>query len=241
MSCNICDPKNKYNDCICGESFLNFEEKEKYIKDIKPDFINIAKMWGISTMTICCKFNSNIDIEKYKSNYNTIDNNKSFYNCINIYLSCKYQSKNKISMKIFKNGNIQMAGLLNEKSSMYSIRKIFKRLNKINAFIQKGPYISNVRICMINSDFKIDNFIKQKMLCEKIEEENYDFIKRFSFNPSKYPGINLKLLTPGGDTLSCILFRPGSIIITGGKNLDSYRFCLEKILNILENNIEILY
>ena len=75
-----------------------------------------------------------------------------------------------------------MAGLLNEKSSMYAIRKIFRRLLNIKAFLDPEPHVSDVRICMINSDFKINKFIKQESLCEKIEAGEYGFIKRFSFD-----------------------------------------------------------
>jgi len=166
-----------------------------------------------------------------------------FYNCVNTYISTKYQNKNKVSIKIFTNGNIQLAGILNVTSATYTIRKIFKRLVNINAFSDQGePYISNVRICMINSDFKIDKSIKQAQLCKLIDENKYPFIKRYSFIPSKYPGINIKIIEneETSKCITCSVFRPGSIIITGGNDLTIYKQILENLLFILKNN-NILY
>jgi TATA-box binding protein (TBP) (component of TFIID and TFIIIB) len=167
-----------------------------------------------------------------------------FYNCVNTYISTKYQNKNKVSIKIFTNGNIQLAGILNVTSATYTIRKIFKRLKNINAFSnEREPYISNVRICMINSDFKIDKNIKQAQLCKIIDENDYSFIKRYSFIPSKYPGINIKIAENEEDSkcITCSVFRPGSIIITGGNDLNIYKQTLENLLFILKNNNNVLY
>ena len=238
----MCDPKSKYQDCICNENFCEFYDIYKELNSIKNEkTINILKNWSISTMTICCKFNSEIDLQKYRKEYEPDSNKKSFYNCINIYTGVKYQFKNRVSLKIFTNGNIQLAGILNVMSATYAIRKIFKRITNINAFNEeKPPYISDVRICMINSDFKIDKNIKQTLFCDHIDSNNYDFVKRYSFNPSKYPGINLKVFNPDRknqkEIITCSIFRTGSIIITGGNDIKSYKFILNKLLFILENN-----
>ena len=241
--CNICDPKCKFNNCICNESFKQFYDIYNYISNVTSSGdINIIKKWSISTMTICCSFNCNINIHEYIKVYDT-ENKMRFYNCVNTYISTKYQSKNKVSIKIFTNGNIQLAGILNVTSATYTIRKIFKRLQNINAFSTEGtPYISNVRICMINSDFKIDKSIKQSQLCKIIDENNYSFIKRYSFIPSKYPGINIKIVEneEASKCITCSVFRPGSVIITGGNDLNIYKQTLENLLFILKNN-NVLY
>ena len=245
MVCKICDPKCKYNDCICNENFTEFYNIYNYISNISNvDDISLVKKWSISTMTVCCSFNCSIDIQKYSEIYIQDNKKVSFYNCINTYIGTKYQNKNKVSIKIFTNGNIQIAGILNITAAAYVIRKIFNRLLNIQAFISSGnaPFISNVRICMINSDFKIDKNIKQSLFCKCIEENEYEFIKRYTFNPSKYPGINVKTNTSSLDKfITCAVFRPGSIIITGGNNLVEYKNTFENILLILKNNKHILY
>lgn len=245
--CNICDPKCKYSNCICNNSFTNFYDTYNFISNInKIGDIELVKKWSISTMTMCCSLNCDIDLEKYLSVYiHEVDPKKvKFYNCINTYIGTKYQNKNKVSIKIFKNGNIQIAGILNITSGTYTIRKIFKRIKNIEAFsTEKVPFVSNVRICMINSDFKINKSIKQSQLCKFFEESgDCEFIKRYTFNPSKYPGINVKAQINSEEKLvTCAIFRPGSIIITGGNNLDNYKILFEKFLFLLEKNKEILY
>ncbi len=239
--CNICDPKQKYNDCICGQNFSNFFDTYNSITDEEHfENILIKKPWSISTMTVCCKFNSTIDLEKYRNNYLQNESHNNFYNCINTYCTIKYQIKQKISIKIFTNGNIQLAGILNVRAACYAVRKIFRRLNKIEAFNDcDNCKISDLRICMINSDFKISNNIKQTEMCKILETDN--MIKSYSFIPSKYPAINCKLNCDNGSVITCAIFRPGSIMITGGNDIKEYKKIYFKILNILSNNKNILY
>ena len=240
--CKICDPKCKYNDCICNENFDNFYDVFNELQSIQSlDKFNLVKNWSISTMTICCSFNSRINLDNYIKVYCEEIGDKTFYNCINTYTGVKYQNKTRISIKIFSNGNIQLAGVLNVMSATYAIRKIFRRLMNLNSF-ETSAYISNVRICMINSDFKIDKNIKQSNVCKFLESKQIGCIKTYSFNPSKYPGINIKFTNPYTENLiTCAMFRPGSIILTGGNNINSYKYVLNEIFNLLQNNNDFLY
>jgi TATA-box binding protein (TBP) (component of TFIID and TFIIIB) len=236
--CKICDPKNKFTNCICAQNFLTFNETCKKISDnsFNSKSFLLIKFWAISTITVCCNFNSRIDIKKYTDVYGNNCLKKQFYNCLHIYIGVKYQSKIKISVKIFSNGKIQMAGVLNVSAITYAIRKMFKRLTTLNAF-QDNAFISNIKICMINSDFKIDRNIKQSSLCKIFDEKNLSYIKRYSFNPNKYPAINVKILNSDNSSLStCLIFRSGSIMITGGNNIFDYLTIYENMLRIIEEN-----
>ena len=242
VQCLICDPKVKYDYCICNEIIKNFDETFEDIKTFPCEYFNIKKAWTISTITMCAKFNSRIDIDLYAKNYETKETKSKFYNCINLELGVKYQNRFKISAKIFINGNIQLAGVTNVKAAMYAIRKIFKRLQILAAFLSE-PDISDIKICMINSDFKIDKNIKQSDFCSVLDEiitsKKFNIL-RYSFNSSKYPGINIKFLHDTSQT-TCSIFRPGSIMITGGNDIKNYKKIIETILILLENNYQILY
>ena len=242
--CEICDPKKKYTDmsCICHKNFKTFFEDYEKIRSYNDlGSIDILKKWSISTMTICCNFNSIIDLQLYKDRFINNEDSKVFYNCINTYITVKYQDKKRISLKIFKNGNIQLAGVLNVMSATYAVRKIYRRLTEVEAFL--NPQISKItdlRICMINSDFKISKNIKQNVLCDILNSED-SIIKRYSFNPSKYPGINVKIEDPEtNNKLTVAIFRPGSIILTGGSDINLYFKTFKYLIKILNNN-EILY
>jgi len=241
--CSICDPKNKYPTCICHKNFRTFfEDYENLHTYENNNSFEILKKWSISTMTICCKLNSVINLESYREKF--VDNieSKVFYNCVNTYITVKYQGKKRISAKIFKNGNIQFAGVLNVMSATYAVRKIYRRLIDVNAFLTpETSRITDVRICMINSDFKITKNIKQKLLCSCLDEIEADIIKRYTYNPSKYPGINLKIEDPETkNKLTVAIFRPGSIILTGGSDIKLYYRTFKYLINILNNN-ELLY
>lgn len=243
VNCLICDPKEKYECCICSDSIRSFDEIHESIKVPSCKNFKTSKNWAISTITLCAKFNSYIDTVLYVKNYGCKETKSKFYNCINLYISVKYQSKVQVSAKIFTNGNIQLAGVTNVRAATYALRKIFNRLLNLGAFLG-DPTISDVRICMINSDFKIDKNIKQADLCsiidKKIDEDEELGIVRYSFNSSKYPGINIKFMHEESVT-TCAIFRPGSIMITGGNNIKNYKFIIESISNLLENNYELLY
>lgn len=241
MHCYICDPKSKYENCICNKNFSQFYDIYDSIDCEDCESFKIAKKWSISTMTLCCSFNSCIDLEKYREIYEIKPSNKNFYNAICVYIGVKYQNKNKVSIKIFKNGNIQLAGVTNIRSACYSIRKMFKRLHKNDMFIDPDPSITDLRICMINSDFKIDKNIRQSEFCKIIDNEQDKYsILRYSFNSSKYPGINIKFKHEE-DLTTCAVFRPGSIMITGGNQIKNYKIIIESLLDILQKYNTILY
>lgn len=242
--CSICNPKDKYNECICHPTFKTFSDEYDELHNVdQHGTINIIKCWTISTMTICCSFNSVINLQLYRDFYLNHAEKKKFYNCINSYMTVKYQNKKKISIKIFKNGNIQFAGVLNVMSAAYAARKLMRRLKYISAFlIPEEASITNLRICMINSDFKISKNIKQKLLCSYLDSNPSGYIKRYSYNPSKYPGINLKVEDEkSGSKLTAAIFRPGSVILTGGNDIKLYKDAFTFLLQILENNNDILY
>jgi hypothetical protein len=243
-NCIICDPKGKFSNCICNENFSKFNEICSNFENFKETDeslkFSMIKPWSISTITAICNFNSRIDINKYTNVYGYNIVKKQFYNCIHFYIGVKYQDKIKISVKIFENGKMQMAGVLNVYAMTYGFRKIFKRLSNLKAFVGDA-FISNVKICMINSDFKIGKNIKQSRLCKLLDEKNLSYIKRYSFNPNKYPAVNLKILNSNGIGMTtCLIFRSGSVIITGGCDIAEYSNIYKNFLKILNENTEIL-
>jgi TATA-box binding protein (TBP) (component of TFIID and TFIIIB) len=238
-NCYICDPKSKFTNCICNTGFSIFNQIcNSFSEYEEPLKFSVVKPWAISTITACCNFNSRIDVKKYTDFYGCNLNKKRFYNCIHFYIGVKYQNKNRISVKIFSNGKMQMAGVLNVAAMAYGFRKIFKRLTTLHAFEDPDEaLISNVKICMINSDFRIDKNIKQSNLCKFFDEKNLSYIKRYSFNPNKYPAINLKILNSNGiDTTTCLIFRSGSVMITGGNDIIEYFNIYKKFLKIINEN-----
>ena len=113
----------------------------------------------------------------------------------------------------------------------------FFKYNKGLVVDQDKLSLNNVRITMINSDFKLNRKIKQKKLfdiiCNGYTIKNGGNIKSCLYDPDKYPGINIKYIkdlskiessktyTRKGrkkieGEVSVLIFRSG-IIITGYK------------------------
>ena len=65
--CRVCDPKGKYNDCICENNWSSFNDTFDIIKNYKTDILKSPLR--ISTITLCCNFNSAVNLDKFYSIY----------------------------------------------------------------------------------------------------------------------------------------------------------------------------
>ena len=118
-----------------------------------------------------------------------------------------YKSDNYPNLKIFKNGNIQMTGVKNEKNVEVIINEIIVEIKRI---YEENPEIStdsnfktkigfyNFKIRMINTDFKTyanqentEKFLIRRKVLHKILISD-DYNNKCSFEPGKYHGVKLE-------------------------------------------------
>ena len=268
--CKICDPKSKYNDCICCPTWCKFDETFEKIQDFKSDILKDPLR--ISTVTLCFNLNSDINFDEMIKTYPSNKTNK-FYNSIIYNWHTKYQYKTIVSVNIFPNGKFQIAGLVSTMSCAYIMRKIHK---KIYPFLEdkENSKIINARFVMINSDFKlisqinivelckilsqktinnINNNNNENNLCDNNYKNNGAFLN-IIYQPIKYPAINTKYINYSNiqdyydhiykygskkkykKSISILIFRSGSIIITGGNSILDYYETYTHFLNILSEN-----
>ena len=250
--CGICDPKCKYLDCICSESWKSFDETLEEIKNVSSEIL--LESLRISTITLCFNLNSNINIKELSKKY-VSKNNGKFYNSLIFNWHTKYQLKNIVSVKIFPNGKVQIAGLSNIKSCAYMIRKVN---NKCSDYYENKneSKITDVKIAMINSDFKISNTLNLTNFCSLLSnhsvQSNGNFLS-IVYQPIKYPAINTKFICNKyleeyfkhiykyslkkkfSKSISILIFRSGSIIITGGNDIIDYLEVYKYIINFINN------
>jgi len=226
---------------------------------------------NISTMTVCFNFNKFIDLNLLKENFSKNNFNKSvsinykpgskkskipkkkgsesFYNSFDIKLGIVDYTKNpvvisNVSIFIFPNGKVKTAGAK-------TINTINIMINELIGLIEDDKLsVENIKIQMICSDFKMKPIIeKPDGWCLKQELLKNILVKNHSlsatFSPlSRYPGINLKYPSSSDENkqISLLIFRSGSIIITGAKNANdvanSYSF-ITKV--ICEHSKELFY
>ena len=252
--CNLCDPKSKYNDCICPNEWKKFDETLDRIKNVSSELL--VEGLRISTITLCFNLNSNIDTDSLIKTYQ-LKNKGKFYNSFIFNWHTKYQFKKIVSVKIFKNGKVQITGLNTIKSCCYIIRKVYNKL--LNFYLSKNYYLSDIKICMINSDFKISGIMNMYSLCDLCNEKkisNGGNFLNIVYQPIKYPAINTKFIVNDQlqnynnhiylngikkkytGSVSILIFRSGSIIITGGNKIEDYLNIYNYLLILFNNNIK---
>lgn len=239
----------------------------------------------ISTMTCISNLNTEIDLKKLFDAVD-IDNNlkyieygalnqkgvkssktnkprktekkKFFYNQITAHI---FEDK-IVNVKIFNNGKIQMTGVKNEKQSFNILNKLINIIRNINKDVLKTILTDiefvpgNIDIAMINTDFDCGFKIKREILHRLVIDKGY----YSSFEPTIYPGVNLKYYFnkekqdtgicncigncngKGKDGLckkiTVAVFNSGKIIITGGQSYEQLNRAYDFISNIIESNKE---
>ncbi len=172
-----------------------------------------------------------------------------FYNQVSIYVMVKGKNKKPVSVKLFLNGAIQMTGCKTVAHAIEALNKIFNELSKIKAIIASKNYclkvvekkfatsieilniknVKDIRIAMINSNFRINFKIDRAKLHNLMLAENYEV----SYDPEKHACVNIKY-DHMDKQLSIFVFEGGSIIITGVNNcfqiVDAYNFINKYLL-----------
>ena len=172
----------------------------------------------------------------------------SFYNSFDIKIGIVDYTKepkifSNISIFIFPNGKVKTAGAKTIGTINIMIDELIEIINSIPGTVEKPDTLAaeNIKIQMICSDFKIKPIIENSDgWCLKQEELKNILVKEYSLSAtfsalSRYPGINLKYpsVIESGKNISLLIFRSGSIIITGAKNTkdiaNSYLFITKVI------------
>lgn len=262
LICTICNNPTFQCSCdtslVHFENILKSSCQGKLIEDT-VDYTSL----NISTMTVCFNFNQFIDLKLLKqqlperltvsyspnSKKSKIPKKKgtdSFYNSFDIKFTMKDHKTgvySNISVFIFPNGKGKASG----SKTINTIYTLMDELMDIVTYVPdcvedvKALKIENIKIQMICSDFKIkpvkpdpDGWcIKQEEL-KNILVNDYKVSATFSAL-SRYPGINLKVesIVEPGKQISLLIFRSGSIIITGGKNAKDVANCYCFITDII--------
>ena len=170
----------------------------------------------------------------------------SFYNSFDIKLTFVDRTVepmifSNVSIFIFPNGKVKAAGIRTINTIDVMVEELIETIRIAGDEVCKNPetlVAENLKIQMICSDFKIKPIkedsdgwcIKQEILKNILVSKNYS--ATFSAL-SRYPGINLKYpsTVEKGKQVSLLIFRSGSIIITGAKYIQdiakSYNFIID--------------
>jgi TATA-box binding protein (TBP) (component of TFIID and TFIIIB) len=224
------------------------------------DFTKLPEGVTISTMTVTCKLGSIIylenvskyfDNEKIKLTWDDKKKNKkkkkkvrtNFFNQKTVKI---VPTENKhINVKIFKNGSVQMTGCKNINNSYEVINILLNELKNEKALLENGkiiekPYtehqdnlqISDFKIVMINSNFKVLYSIDREVLYDILLEKDI----LCTYEPCIHACVNIKYKYDENKKISIFVFQSGSIIITGANNVLHIIAAYNFIMDILNNN-----
>lgn len=233
-------------NCRLG-SLVNDTHFAKYVV-LQPDGI-VSIKFGKRKDTA-----SNRSIVKVKTKKKP--SKKGFYNQVTILMQPTNQpDRNFINIKVFKNGALQITGCKDMEDFTNVVNRLIKilkqgvdikRHNKIRHYdFLKSPSkvgIYDVKIRMINSNFKVNYKIDRKKLDSILTEKHgvHTRDKEIGYVEHKYKPtgghscVNIKYQYDQQSKPSIFVFQTGAIIITGAKTLDhiigAYHF-INKILN----------
>ena len=180
---------------------------------------------------------------------------KRFDNQLTIVL---FYMDNKYNIKLFKNGNVQITGVKSIEKGKIVIGFLIDTLKNIHS-LHDPTIIKNVeelkntnyKICLINSDFKVNFEIRLDYLY-KIVTTKYKIIG--SYEPCIYPGAKIEYYYPNngycvckdfcnGKRESCkkitiAVFQSGCVIITGANKIEHIEIAYAFITDILKDNLE---
>lgn len=168
------------------------------------------------------------------------------------------------NLKVFKNGRVQMTGLKTIEQGRSALEYLVEYIKKANVRydIISDPNhlcVSNLKICMINSDFKTDINIKRNKLYNIVRSQYGTFCR---YEPTCYAGVAIQPMmnddrTDNNYICSCkspcagkgcgvgegqckrvtiAVFGSGSIIITGSQNMKQLDTAYNFICDIIKKH-----
>jgi TATA-box binding protein (TBP) (component of TFIID and TFIIIB) len=224
------DHFNETYRLLCQQSF---DLKEKFEK-----LSIVMNHISLSTMTFIVALNTSLNIDKFIMFNNPTTKAKikgcridvpkketKFFNQISV----RYEDFTKKSIKIFKNGKLQMTGITSYDEAIFVSNMIKDYINNTPEASDKEIKIEGMYIAMINTNF----FISKHLHLEKLQTLIEETCKYATYEPDRYPGLNVKI-----NNTSMLIFGTGNIIITGAKKLEDVQKTLEYIGNLLIENLE---
>ena len=193
--------------------------------------------------------------ESKKSKIKKKKGTDSFYNSFDLKITFVDYVENKpvfsnVSIFIFPNGKVKAAGVKTYNTINIMVDELIYLINYVPNTVELPGKLcaENIKIQMICSDFKIKPIkddpdgwcIKQEELKNILVKSGYS--ATFSAL-SRYPGINLKFpsVVEKEKQISLLIFRSGSIIITGAKNVKDISTSYIFITDIISRNSKLLF
>ena len=200
----------------------------------------------ITTITMISKFQSEIDIPKFRENFEKLGSIKirpigtsgpgfewfrkdtAFYNQVTIWYADAYSRK---SVKLFPNGSIQVAGC----SDLFDCQRVLNQLSFIMKIVMDIPDplpAAPPAVKMINTNFSLNASVNLNKIIARFSKVP---MFKVAFDPDRYSAVKVKFVPgPGMKQVTASIFSTGRIIVTGAQTLAEIAGAYE----ILNKNID---
>tara|TARA_B100001123_G_C15209225_1_gene986544 strand:- start:41 stop:781 length:741 start_codon:yes stop_codon:yes gene_type:complete len=163
-----------------------------------------------------------------------------------------------MNVKLFNNGKIQITGLKKIDQAPKLVQKLIEYFRDLSIMTEE-TVLMNHKLVLINSDFNIGFEINREELHREIIKEGL----YSSYEPCIYPGVNIKYYMninnsngiccckdicngkgrADGDgcckKVTIAVFKSGSIIITGGQNIEQLEIAYHFIKHFIDSKKEL--
>lgn len=194
------------------------------------NYVDLCKNSILSISSGKNVYSRSIVFKKPNMKKNTIKIKKTFFNQVSLQVYVKSKIT-PVNVKIFSNGSIQMTGCKQIINIVDALHNVFNEFKKIKAIIDnksmkiiEKPFASDLsmeymntvkdlKIVMINSNFKLDFKIDRNKLFKLLINDNQECF----YDPVKHSCVNIKH-EQFDKTVSIFVFESGAIVITGATN-----------------------
>ena len=198
----------------------------------------------------------NYDPTNKKSKERKKKGQQTFYNSSELKLKILDRDSpdkimSNVSVMPFPNGKFKIAGCKTLKTCYHVCDDLIDIIVTTGGVVEEGTQLSikNIKIAMICSDFVFkptkddpDGWcLKQEELKNILN--TYKGVSATFSNLSRYPGINVKYpsLMRTGKMVTLLIFRSGSVIITGANNVYELKDVYNFIVKVLKENVDSLF
>ncbi len=231
---------------------LNIPNIEKYLQ-LNPDDILTVKVNDDRKRTIVPVKTKPKRVKKVENTKQKDTSKNHFYNQITVVVRVGQGSAKdlnevqKINMKLFKNGSVQMSGCKTVKSVNDALNKLIVKLKEVKAKIEDGKIVEKTFIeepdKITVTDFKIDMINSNYQVNMQIDRDNlYKLLIKKKIKCSYEPCIRACVImkyvppteNPDKKEVSVFIFQKGNIIITGARSkshiVSAYNYMNEILL-----------
>ena len=234
-----------------------------FVSDLLKSYVGIVSNVNINLNNIYKYLKldkSSIFTVKFKSNVKSLEvqkkKKKKKKNCFQNQMTVEIKPDlvkypdSKVSLKIFKNGSIQMSGIKCIQACNTVLTKLINELVREYGIIEDGKMLEinfideidtlevySFKVDMINSGFQLNYEVNRENLYNQLLESKIEC----KFEPSIHAGVNIKFSPTGADKkVSIFVFESGNIIITGAKKVNNILESYNYINKFMENNKQIV-